>query len=171
MTTRERILGWAFILCALALAPLFITSNRWIDFLELTLFIAVLGQGWNVLGGYGGQYSFGHAVFFGTGAYIQALLQYKLGWSPWLTLWFAISGTAAVAEMIGYLSFRYGLRGSYFALITLAFAEAFHVVSRSWSSFTEGGQGVKLTLNQDPALALATFQFSFGGPFMKAYGF
>ena len=171
MTTRERILGWAFILCALALAPFFITSNRWIDFLELTLFIAVLGQGWNVLGGYGGQYSFGHAVFFGTGAYIQALLQYKLGWSPWLTLWFAISGTAAVAAMIGYLSFRYGLRGSYFALITLAFAEAFHVVSRSWSSFTEGGQGVQLTLNQDPALALATFQFSFGGPFMKAYGF
>ena len=86
MTTRERILGWAFILCALALAPLIITSNRWIDFLELTLFIAVLGQGWNVLGGYGGQYSFGHAVFFGTGAYIQALLQYKLGLVPLLDM-------------------------------------------------------------------------------------
>ncbi len=153
------------------MSPLFLSSARWIEFLELTLFVAVLGQGWNVLGGYGGQYSFGNAVFFGTGAYIQALLQFKFGWSPWITMWFAISGATLVGAFIGYLSFRYGLRGSYFALITLAFAEAFHVLSRSLSAITEGGSGVQLTLNQDPALAIATFQFNFAGPFLKACGF
>ncbi len=171
MSDRARLAGWALLLAVLAIVPLFLSSARWIDFLELTLFVAVLGQGWNVLGGYGGQYSFGNAVFFGTGAYIQALLQFKFGWSPWITMWFAISGATAVGAFIGYLSFRYGLRGSYFALITLAFAEAFHVLSRSFSAITEGGRGVQLTLNQDPAQAIATFQFNFAGPFLKAYGF
>jgi branched-chain amino acid transport system permease protein len=171
MSDQTRLWGWALMLTALALAPLFITSGRWIEFLELTLFVAVIGQGWNVLGGYGGQYSFGNAVFFGTGAYIQALLQFKFGFSPWLALWFAISGTALVGAGIGWLSFRYGLRGSYFALITLAFAEAFLVLSRSFSSITEGGSGVQLALNQDASRAIATFQFNFAGEFLSAYGF
>jgi branched-chain amino acid transport system permease protein len=171
MSDRARLMGWLILIAVLAIAPLFITSGRWIGFLEMTLFIAVLGQGWNILGGYGGQYSFGHAVFFGTGAYIQALLQFKFGWSPWITLWFAVSGAALVGAFVGYLSFRYGLKGSYFALITLAFAEAFHVLSRSFPSITEGGRGVQLALNQDPVQAISTFQFNFAGPFLKAYGF
>jgi branched-chain amino acid transport system permease protein len=171
MSDRTRIIGWAFMLLTLAILPLFLHSARWIDFLEMTLFVAVLGQGWNILGGFGGQYSFGHALFFGTGAYIQALLQFKFGISPWIAMWFAISGAAAVGAFVGYLSFRYGLRGSYFALITLAFAEAFLVLSRSLKTITEGGSGIQLPLNQDPAQAIATFQFNFAGPFLKEYGF
>ncbi len=171
MSDRARLVGWAFLAAVLLLLPLAVTSGRWIEFLELTLFAAVLGQGWNILGGYGGQYSFGHALFFGTGAYIQALLQFKFGWNPWITLWFAIAGAVAVGAFVGYLSFRYGLRGSYFALITLAFAEAFHVLSRSFVSVTEGGRGVQLDLNQAPELAVATLQFNFAAPFLKAYGF
>lgn len=171
MSEQTRIAGWTVLLTLLVLAPLAITSGRWIEFMELTLFVAVLGQGWNILGGFGGQYSFGHALFFGTGAYIQALLQFKLGWSPWATLWLAIAGGVLVGAFVGYLSFRYGLRGSYFALITLAFAEAFHVLSRSLVAVTEGGRGVALDLNLDPERALATFQFNFGGDFLKAYGF
>jgi len=171
VNSRGQLLGLCVAMAMLAITPLFVTSGRWIEFLELTLFVAVLGQGWNVLAGYGGQYSFGHAVFFGTGAYIQALLQFKFGWSPWVTLWFAMSGTVLVASGIGYLSFRYGLRGSYFALITLAFAEAFHVLARSLDSITEGGRGVQLNLNQEPSRAIVEFQFNFSGPFLKAYGF
>lgn len=171
MSKNARLAGWAALLVLLVLAPLAITSGRWIEFMEATLFVAVLGQGWNILGGFGGQYSFGHALFFGTGAYIQALLQFKLGWSPWATLWFAIAGGVLVGAFVGYLSFRYGLRGSYFALITLAFAEAFHVLSRSLVAVTEGGRGVALDLNQDPDKALATFQFNFAGDFLKSYGF
>jgi len=63
MSERTRIIGWIILLSALAVIPLFLHSARWIDFLEMTLFVAVLGQGWNILGGYGGQYSFGHALF------------------------------------------------------------------------------------------------------------
>lgn len=171
MSERARIIGWAILIAALVLAPLVITSGRWIDFLELMLFAAVLGQGWNILGGYGGQYSFGHALFFGTGAYIQALMQYDHGWSPWAALVVAILGGVAVGIFVGYLSFRYGLRGSYFALITLAFAEAFRVLANALTGITEGGRGVQLTLNQDPDKALALFQFSFGNAFLKANGF
>ena len=171
MSGRTRLYGWAILVACLAVLPLFMQSARWIDFLEMTLFVAVLGQGWNILGGYGGQYSFGHALFFGTGAYIQALLQFKFGISAWLAIGPAVAGSAAVAAFVGYLSFRYGLRGSYFALITLAFAEAFLVLSRSLKSITEGGSGVQLALNQDPAGAIAAFQFNFAGPFLKAYGF
>ncbi len=171
MSEKARLRGWAILVVALALAPLAITSGRWIQFMELTLFIAVLGQGWNILGGYGGQYSFGHALFFGTGAYLQALLQFKFGWSPWAALWVAIMGGVLVGAFVGYLSFRYGLRGSYFALITLAFAEAFHVLSNSLTFITEGGRGIQLDLNRDPEMAIATFQFNFAGEFLKSNGF
>ena len=61
-------IGWFVLIAALIAAPLAIHSGRWMEFIELTLFAALLGQGWNILGGYGGQYSFGHALFFGTAA-------------------------------------------------------------------------------------------------------
>ena len=170
MNAGARLVGWAILLAALTLGPLAISSGRWIAFLELTLFAAVLGQGWNILGGYGGQYSFGHALFFGTGAYLQALLQFDHGWSPWAALWVAILGAVLVGAFFGYLCFRYGLRGSYFALVTLAFAEAFRVLSNSLIFITEGGRGVQLDLNQDPDKAIALFQFTFAGDFLKAYG-
>lgn len=171
MHERTRLIGWAVLLAALAAVPLFVDSARWIDFLELTLFVAVLGQGWNVLGGYGGQYSFGHALFFGIAAYIQALAQVKFGLSPWLAMWLALGGAVLAGAFVGYLSFRYGLRGSYFALITLAFAEAALVLSRSLKAVTEGGSGVQVALNQDAAQAVAAFQFNFAGPFLREYGF
>lgn len=171
MSENTRLSGWLLLVVSLAVFPLFLQSARWIDFLEMTLFVAVLGQGWNILAGYGGQYSFGHALFFGTSAYIQALLQVKFGLSPWIAMWFAISGAVMVGAFVGYLSFRYGLRGSYFALITLAFAEAFLVLSRSLKSITEGGSGVQVALNQDPDRAISTFQFNFAGPFLSEYGF
>ncbi|MDH3740746.1 MAG: branched-chain amino acid ABC transporter permease [Hyphomicrobiales bacterium] len=150
-----------FMIAAIA-APLTISSVFWMDFLTLTLFLAVLGQGWNILGGYGGQFSFGHAVFFGTGAYLQVILQAKLGFNPWAAIPFAIFGGIVIGAFTGFLSFRYGLRGSYFALITLAFAEAFRVLATSAEAITDGGQGIYITLNQDPSRALATLQFGAG---------
>lgn len=171
MSTRTRMAFWLIALALAAAAPLLIHSGRWLDFIELTLFVALLGQAWNILGGYGGQYSFGHAVFFGTGAYIQAMLQFRYGFSPWAAIPFAIGSGVMVGAFIGYLSFRYGLRGSYFALITLAFAEAFHVLARSLVSVTEGGRGIQLDLVQDPEAALASFQFNFAGPFLSHAGY
>src|SRR6185437_1080659 len=65
----------AIVVAVLAAVPLFVQSNVVLNFLVVALMIALAGQGWNILGGYGGQYSFGHAAFFGTGAYTTAILQ------------------------------------------------------------------------------------------------
>ena len=67
----------AIAVALLGLVPLVTTSNVVLNFLVMALLIALVGQGWNLLGGYGGQYSFGHAAFFGTGAYVTAILQMR----------------------------------------------------------------------------------------------
>jgi branched-chain amino acid transport system permease protein len=130
---------------AVALAPAFTSSGFIINLIVMTLYATLLGQAWNILAGFGGQYSFGHAVFFGTGAYASAALQVQLGVNAWLCLPIAIASGVAVGAFIGALSFRYGLRGSYFALVTLAFAEVFRVLSNS-AQFTGGGVGLLLPL-------------------------
>src|SRR3954469_24852724 len=93
----------------LALVPIVTTSNVVLNFLIMALLIALVGQGWNLLGGYGGQYSFGHAGFFGTGAYAAAILQLRFGVNAWIAFGFGIAAGALVGAIIGALSFRAGL--------------------------------------------------------------
>ena len=116
-------------LALLAAVPLVTTSNVVLNFLVFALLIALVGQGWNLLGGYGGQYSFGHAAFFGTGAYVTAILQVRYGLNAWPAFALGILAGAAVGAVIGALVFRSGLRGSYFALVTLAFAEVLRIAA------------------------------------------
>src|SRR2546423_6442168 len=111
----------------------------------MTLYAALLGQAWNILAGFGGRYSFGHAAFFGAGAYAIAALQVHFGVNAWLCLPVAIVCGAATGALVGALSFRYGLRGSYFALVTLAFAEVFRILANS-VKFTGGGVGLLVPL-------------------------
>ena len=129
---------------------LVVDSGVWLTFLMLTLYGALLAQAWNILGGYGGQFSFGHAVFFGTGAYVQAMAQLQGGMNAWLALLLAIAAAAAVGAFIGAMAFRYGLKGSYFALVTLAFAEVFRIVALS-VDFTGGGVGLMVPLKESAA--------------------
>lgn len=138
------------ILVFFAVLPLFIESRFWLGFWTTTLFFALLGQSWNVLGGYGGQVSFGHAVFFGTGAYVSAVLQVRLGLDAWTSAAIAVAAGALVGAFIGALSFRYGLRGSYFALVTLAFAEVFRVLVNAWD-FTGSGFGMLVPMKPGAA--------------------
>jgi branched-chain amino acid transport system permease protein len=135
------------VLAALAPLPWLLHSDFWLNLAIMALYYGFLGQAWNLLGGYGGQFSFGHAAFFGTGAYASAVLQVKLGFDPWLA--FALAGVLAgcVGAFVGALSFRYGLRGSYFALITLAFAEVLRIVANS-VGFTGAGVGTLIPLKQ-----------------------
>src|ERR1700750_1283621 len=100
----------------LACIPLLGASNVTLNFLVVALLIALAGQGWNILGGYGGQYSFGQAAFFGTGAYTTAILQVHYGVNAWVGFSAGIAAGAAVGAIIGALTFRAGLRSSYFAL-------------------------------------------------------
>ena len=125
-------------------------SRFWLGFWTTTLFFALLGQSWNILGGYGGQVSFGHAVFFGTGAYVSATLQVRFGLDAWTSAAAAIAAGALVGAFIGALSFRYGLRGSYFALVTLAFAEVFRVLVNAWD-FTGSGFGMLVPMKPGAA--------------------
>lgn len=135
-----------FAAVALALTAL-VDSGVWLTFLMMALYAALLAQAWNILGGYGGQMSFGHALFFGVGAYAQALGQLALGLNPWLVLPLAVGMGALSGLAVGGLTFRYGLKGSYFALVTLAFAEVFRILSGS-VSFTGGGMGLMVPLQE-----------------------
>ncbi len=131
-----------------------LSSGVWLTFIMMALYAALLAQAWNLLGGYGGQFSFGHALFFGTGAYVQAIAQLSWGLNAWLALTVAVGGAAAVGAGVGALTFRYGLKGSYFALVTLAFAEVFRILAVSLG-FTGGGVGLMLPLRE----SFANLQF------------
>src|SRR5204863_7483250 len=115
---------------------------------------------WNILGGYGGQYSFGHAAFFGTGAYVTTILQVHYGVDAWLGLVIGIAAGALVGAVTGSLSFRSGLKGSYFALVTLAFAEVLRIVA-SVAPITGAGVGTLVKLD----LRWEAFQFQSRAPF------
>lgn len=140
---------------AAALIPFAITANTVLNFLVFALIIALAAQGWNVLGGLAGQFSFGHAAFFGSGAYANALLQTHWGVNAWVAFALGILLAAAVGWIIGFLSFRSGLRGSYFALVTLAFAEVLRILANA-STFTGGAAGMLVKLD----VRAANFQFS-----------
>jgi branched-chain amino acid transport system permease protein len=149
-----------FVVALLALVPFFTTSNVVLNFLVMALLIALVGQGWNLLGGYGGQYSFGHAAFFGTGAYVTAILQMRLGFNAYVAFCFGIAAGALAGSVIGALSFRSGLKGSYFALVTLAFAEVLRIIA-SVAPITGAGVGTLLKLDLRPE----AFQFQSRVPF------
>ena len=143
---------------AFALAVIVITlatdSGVTLTFVMMALYAALLAQAWNILGGFGGQFSFGHALFFGVGAYMCVIAQVSWGINAWAALALAAAAAALTGLLVGALSFRYGLKGSYFALVTLAFAEVFRIVAVS-VGFTGGGVGMMLPLNP----SLATLQF------------
>jgi len=141
-------------LAVLAAVPAVVHSNVVLNFLVVTLMIALAGQGWNILGGYGGQYSFGHAAFFGTGAYVTAILQVHYGVNAWIGFAAGILAGAIVGGIIGGLAFRAGLRSSYFALVTLAFAEVLRIVA-SVAPITGAGVGLLVKLD----LRAQSFQF------------
>jgi branched-chain amino acid transport system permease protein len=148
------------VIALLAVVPLLTASNVVLNFLNLALLIALVGQGWNVLGGYGGQYSFGHAAFFGTGAYVTAILQIRYGVNAWIGFALGIAGGALVGAVIGALTFRSGLKGSYFALVTLAFAEVLRIAA-SVAPITGAGVGLLIGLDLRPQ----AFQFQSRVPF------
>lgn len=143
---------WPIVVFAAVVAalPLVVSSSFALNAVIMVLYAALLGQAWNILAGFGGQFSFGHAVFFGTGAYAAAVLQVRFGWNAWATLPAAIALGALVGAFIGLLSFRYGLRGSYFALVTLAFAEVFRILANTFA-FTGAGVGLMIKLEEGAA--------------------
>jgi branched-chain amino acid transport system permease protein len=121
-----------------------VASEYLLHIFILVLLWAYLATSWNILGGYAGQHSLGHGVFLGIGAYTSTLLFIRLGISPWLGMWIGGALSALAAWFIGYLCFRYGLKGPYFALVTIALAEAFVFLSSNIVS-VGGARGLEVT--------------------------
>ena len=136
------------------LVPLAVPQQYLVTLAMLTVTSAALGQAWNLAGGFGGMTSFGHVAFFGLGAYVAAIGQLHFGLSPWLGLPLAALVGGAAGAAMGAAAFRARLRGSYFALVTLAVAEALRVLANSLD-ITGAGVGLQLRL----APGLAQFQF------------
>ena len=134
---------WHFLIfLVMIFLPLAVRNDYYLDLIILVMMWSVLGMSWNLLGGFTGQVSFGHAVFFGVGAYTACLLHVKLGVSLWIG--FIMAGIAAslIAIPIGLICFR--LRGPYFALSVLALSEVLRLLTLYWKSLTEGAVGILL---------------------------
>ncbi len=140
----------------LAVLPFGIRKEYLISIFINIFLYAYLGQCWNILGGYAGYLSLGHTVFFGIGAYTSSLLFFWFGLSPWAGMLAGAVVAMLVGTFISYLSFRYGLRGIYFAMITLAFGVIFRVIFNN-SETLGGAQGVLIPLKE---ASLASFQFA-----------
>ena len=91
-------------LVLVGLVPVFSSSGVVLNFTMTALYACLIAQAWNILGGFGGQFSFGHALFFGTGAYAHAIAQMQLGLNPWLSLPLAMGVAVAVGAGVGALS-------------------------------------------------------------------
>jgi branched-chain amino acid transport system permease protein len=128
------------LLALFAVFPLLVGSDYYRHILIIALMWVVIGSSWNLLAGYTGQISFGHAIFFGVGAYSAGICTTKLGISAWWGM--ILGGPMAMLSglLLGWICFR--LRGSYFNLATLAIAEVFRLVAIYWRDFTEGMQGI-----------------------------
>lgn len=128
------------ILALLAILPLIGLSTYMMHIVILVIMWSVIGMAWNLLAGYCGQVSFGHAAYFGAGAYTAGILYFKLGLSPWWGLPLTIIVVTVVSLFIGFLCLR--LRGPFFALATLAMGEVFRVTAENLVDFTGGDLGI-----------------------------
>jgi branched-chain amino acid transport system permease protein len=128
-----------------------------VSILTLIFFYAFLGQAWNIVGGYAGQLSTGHAAFVGVGAYTSAMLSIHWGLTPWIGMFVGALLAGALGAVIGYLGFRFGLRGFYFVLLTVAFAEVCRIIASNTDALG-GALGLYITFTGNPR------QFQFQDP-------
>ena len=130
----------AIVLAALLAAPLF--ADRYLlSVLTLILYFAYVGQAWNLMMGYAGQLSLGHALYVGLGGYVSALLWLNFGIGPWIGVFAGVATAVAFGAVIGWLGFRFGIEGVYFSLLTIAFAE-FTRIAFDNMDFTGGAGGL-----------------------------
>ena len=127
-----------------ALVPLalFAGDPHWLNIIAFTYLMGGLAAAWNIIGGFGGQFSLGHGVFFAIGAYLTAGLVIQFGVSPWLLLPLVAVVAALVAMLISWPTFR--LRGPFFAIATLAFNEVAFVLANHFDSLTGGPRGLMI---------------------------
>ena len=161
MRTHAALAVLALLLLAL---PWFVGSYA-LSVATLILYFAYTGQAWNVMMGFAGQLSLGHAVYVGVGGYAAGALFFHYGIGPWAGLWLAILLCVALGLVIGFLAFRFGISGVYFALLTIAFAE-FTRIGFDHLDWLGGPGGMFLKVAQRDSIDLLNFR---GPPAMYYY--
>jgi len=137
LPSRAFVLAWVL---AVLLLPLVWPDPYILRIVTLTCLFAIFAASWDLLAGYAGQVSFGHALFFGAGAYTSGLASLKLGWSPWVTVWLGVAFAAVLGLVVGFLCLR--LRGAYLSLATLAFPLIATGLLFAFPGFSGGELGV-----------------------------
>ncbi len=151
----------AFLVAVLALAifPSFV-RKPYVLHMGVMLFLAVIqGQAWNVIGGYAGQYSVGHAAYFGMGAYVTMMLLEVAHVAPWWGIWAALAASMLLSLLIGSITFR--LRGPYFVLASISVAEIIRLAALHFRGFTRGAEG--FLLSEIPTLHAFGTEITFVG--------
>ena len=137
LPSRTLVLVWVV---ALLLLPLVYDDAYILRIVTMTCIFAIFAASWDLLAGYTGQVNFGHALFFGAGAYTSALMSLKLGLSPWATIWAGAAVALLFGFVVGYLCLR--LRGSYLSLATLAFPLIALGILFAFPDFSGGELGI-----------------------------
>jgi branched-chain amino acid transport system permease protein len=163
LNTRAVVLG-GLLLAVLLLLPA-LAGNYMLSVATLILYFAFTGQAWNVMMGFAGQLSLGHSLYVGVGAYVAAAMFVNLGIAPWAGIWVAVLACMALGAAIGFLAFRFGISGVYFALLTIAFAE-FTRIGFDHLQWTGGSGGLFLKVAQREQMDLLNFR---GPPAMYYY--
>jgi branched-chain amino acid transport system permease protein len=137
---RPRTLIGLLVLLMLLLGAPFVAGDYLLTVLILFLYFAYVGQAWNIMMGFAGQLSLGHALYVGLGAYTAAALFVHFGVGPWLGLLVAVPVAAAAGAFVGFLAFRFRIAGVYFAILTIAVAEFARIGFEhlTWTGATAG---------------------------------
>jgi len=135
------------VLLAVLLAAPWIVNDYLLTVLIIILYFAYTGQAWNIMMGFAGQLSLGHALYLGLGGYVAAMLFTQFGIAPWLGLLAAIPIAAACGAVIGFLAFRFRVAGVYFAILTIAFAEFARIGFDNWN-YVNASSGLFLPVRQ-----------------------
>jgi branched-chain amino acid transport system permease protein len=131
---------WEYVALVCLVAWPFVASHYAIGLVTETLIFAIVAMSLDLLMGYGGLVSFGHAAFFGLGAYATVLLSVKLGFSPWLGVIAGVALSALGSGLIGYFCVR--MSGVAFFMLTLAFSQLLYSGAIKWRWLTGGSDGV-----------------------------
>jgi branched-chain amino acid transport system permease protein len=129
-------------LITITLSCFVIPNPFFINIIINLFYFATLSLAWNILGGYSGQFSLGHAAFMGLGAYTSTLLFLHFNLTPWLGMFIGATFTSVIGALVFWPCFR--LKGFYFCLATIAFAEVLRILATHWRSLTKGGVGLLL---------------------------
>ena len=133
----------ALLLVGLLIIPRYVESPYALHMMILLFMSVAQGQSWNILGGYAGQHSVGHAAYFGVGAYTTMMLMHSKGIVPWIGVWAGMAAVVVVALIIGSICFR--LRGPYFVLASIAVAEIMRLSAINLTPLTNGAEGILAT--------------------------